>query len=218
MFEGANPQALIFDWDNTLVDTWAIIHDALNTTLETFGKDSWSLDETRTRVRSSMRDSFPDIFGDRWEAAGRVFYKRYGAIHITKLKQLAGATLMLERIAAKGLYLAVVSNKRGDYLRSEASHLGWSKFFDMIVGANDAKRDKPLPEPIYLALSKTNIQPGPEVWYVGDTDIDMHFAHRTGCVPVLMRELAPQSAEFNDKNPAYHFSTCMALCKYIDNL
>ncbi len=218
MFEGTHPQALIFDWDNTLVDTWAIIHDSLNATLQTFGKKTWSLDETRTRVRSSMRDSFPEIFGDKWEAAGQVFYKRYGSIHITKLKQLAGATEMLERIAAKGLYLAVVSNKRGDYLRLEARHLGWSDLFNMIVGANDAVRDKPLPEPIFLALSKTDIQPGPEVWYVGDTDIDMVFAHRTGCSPVLMREPAPQCGEFNDKQPAYHFSNCTALCNYIDNL
>ena len=212
------PKALIFDWDNTLVDTWAVIHDALNTTLETFGKQPWSLEETHTRVRRSMRDSFPCMFGDRWKAASEVFYQRYESIHMAKLKRLAGATEMLELIVAKGFYLAVVSNKRGDFLRAEADHLGWSRLFNMIVGANDAAHDKPSPEPIYLALSQTDIKPGPEVWFMGDTDTDMEFAHITGCYPVLIREFPPEKGEFVDLPPARHFTDCMALCKFIDNL
>ena len=212
------PKALIFDWDNTLVDTWAVIHDALNKALETFGKQAWSLEETHIRVRRSMRDSFPCIFGDKWEAASEVFYERYESIHMAKLKRLAGATEMLELIVAKGFYLAVVSNKRGDFLRAEANYLGWSRFFNMIVGANDAERDKPSPEPIYLALSQTDIKPGPEVWYMGDTDTDMEFAYFTGCFPVLMRESPPKKGEFDGSPPARHFTDCMALCKFIDNL
>jgi phosphoglycolate phosphatase len=30
------PRAILFDWDNTLVDTWPTILDALNTTFEAF--------------------------------------------------------------------------------------------------------------------------------------------------------------------------------------
>ena len=62
--QGVGPRAFLFDWDNTLVDSWPIIHDALNVTLTAFGKEPWSLDETRSRVRKSMRDSFPKLFGD----------------------------------------------------------------------------------------------------------------------------------------------------------
>ena len=68
------PQGIIFDWDNTLVDTWPIIHDALNTTFRAFDKPEWTLTETKARVRHSLRDSFPPIFGDKWEQAGDVFY------------------------------------------------------------------------------------------------------------------------------------------------
>jgi phosphoglycolate phosphatase len=34
----ALPKAVIFDWDNTLVDSWPVIHHALNETLEAYGK------------------------------------------------------------------------------------------------------------------------------------------------------------------------------------
>ena len=135
------------DWDNTLVDSWPIIHDALNTTFRAFGLRPWTLSETRQKVRHSMRDTFPKLFGDRWEVAGEVFYKHYGAIHAKKLEPTNGAEEMLHGLSVVGIYLGIVSNKKGDFLRTEAAHLGWDQYFGGIVGANDAKNDKPVAGP-----------------------------------------------------------------------
>ena len=55
------PRALIFDWDNTLVDTWPTIHEALRQTFEAMDVEPWTLDQTRQRVRRSMRESFPEL-------------------------------------------------------------------------------------------------------------------------------------------------------------
>lgn len=212
------PLALIFDWDNTLVNTWGVIREALNTTFEAFDKPLWSLDETRARVRNSTRDSFPVIFGDKWRDAADVFYGRYAEIHKEKLEMAADADAMLQSLTQSGFYLAVVSNKRGDYLRAEAEHLDWSRHFGAIVGATDAKRDKPAPDPIEMALADSGIEPGARVWFVGDADIDLQCAHQAGCHPVLLRAAPPGKTEFPDWPPAQHFSDCMALCKFIDNL
>ena len=35
------PRALLFDWDNTLVDTWSVIHHALMATLNPAGAFFW---------------------------------------------------------------------------------------------------------------------------------------------------------------------------------
>jgi len=51
------PKALLFDWDNTLVNTWPAIHDANNYTLVAMGHEPWTFEETLQRVRKSMRDS-----------------------------------------------------------------------------------------------------------------------------------------------------------------
>ena len=72
----SRPRAVLFDWDNTLVDSWATIADALNTTLQTFGHAPWTMAEVKTRVRKSMRDSFPKLFGARAAEAGRGFFPR----------------------------------------------------------------------------------------------------------------------------------------------
>jgi len=212
------PTALIFDWDNTLVDSWPVIHDALNTTYRTFGLPEWTLDQTRANVRESLRDRFPKIFGDEWEAAADVFYKRYDEIHVDAVKPAAGAVEMLDVLRDAGLYLGVVSNKRGDYLRAEAEHLGWNGHFSAIVGATDADRDKPDPAPVHMALAPGNHAPGPHVWFVGDADIDLKCAIDTGCIPVLVRAEAPKSDEFGAHPPVHHFASCLQLCNFLQTM
>jgi len=180
------PRAIIFDWDNTLVDSWATIHDALNFLMEAMQRPPWTIEETRERVRLSLRESFPRIFGERWEEAQRIYLDRFRAIHLDRLTELPGREAMLRALAAEGHYLAVVSNKTGAVLRNEAAHLGWSPLFGAIVGAGDAHTDKPHHAPVELALRPSGIAPGPDVWFVGDTEVDMECALASGCVPVLL--------------------------------
>lgn len=202
------PRVVVFDWDNTLVDTWPTIHKSLATTLEAMGQRPWTLEETRARVRLSLRDSFPILFGERWEEARAIFYEAFGRVHIEALAPLAGADRLLAAFHNANIYLAVVSNKTGRYLRLEAEHLGWDRLFHRIVGAGDAERDKPAPEALLLALSDAPVRAGPEVWFIGDSGIDMEIAHKTGCVPVLLHRSDDVSNEFAKWPPRHRFCSC----------
>lgn len=212
------PKAILFDWDNTLIDSWLIIHDALNFTFAAHGKPSWSLKNTRLRVRKSLRDSFPDIFGDQWKQAADTFYGRFDAIHLDMLSPIQGISEMLAELAGLGIYLGVVSNKRGQYLRREAVHLGWDMHFGKLVGALDADTDKPSPQPVDMALAGSGIDAGPHVWFVGDADIDMECAFNAGLKGVLLRPEAPGTDEFRDHPPAHHAADGAALCKLVKEL
>ena len=68
-----------------------MIHDALGATLVAMGQSPWTLEETKTRVRASLRDSFPALFGDRWQEAERVFSDAYAATHLSRLTPMPGA-------------------------------------------------------------------------------------------------------------------------------
>lgn len=213
------PRALLFDWDNTLVDTWAAIHHALETTFRAMGERPWTLEETRARVRASARDTFPGLFGRRAEEATEIFYRTFEADHLDKLRERDGAGALIEALAGSGAYyLAVVSNKQGRLLRAEAAHLGWDRFFDRLVGANDAARDKPAVEAVDCALQGSGIAPGPSVWFVGDTDIDMLCAVNAGCRPVLVRQEPPEAEEFPGSRPALHLPDCWALLRTLQGL
>jgi len=217
-FPPGPPTALIFDWDNTLVDTWLVIQDALNTTLTSFGQAPWPIEKIRGQVRKSLRDSFPDLFGDAWEEASNVFYRRYEEIYKTKLNPMNGAFEMLETFHRSGFKMGVVSNKRGDYLRSEAAYLRWTKYFDCIVGASDAARDKPASDPVHMVLSEIKVRSDKNVWFIGDADVDLECATRAGCSPILIGEIIVNDTRFAAFPPACQFSDCRALCNFVDNL
>ena len=208
------PRALIFDWDNTLVDTWPTIHEALRQTFEAMDVEPWTLDQTRQRVRRSMRESFPELFGDRWTKARDIFYDAYERVHLTSLTPCDGASEGLSVFAESDLYLGVISNKTGRYLRSEARHLGWDRYFGRLVGAGDAARDKPAPEPVSHALEGSGIDAGRDVWMIGDAGVDMEIAHLTGLVPVLVKDGEPDPDEFAVHEPFYQVANIDELVRY----
>jgi len=186
------PRAVLFDWDNTLVNTWPIIHEALRRTFIAMGQTPWTLEETRQRVAKSMRDSFPELFGDRWEEAGKIYQDSYHELHISQLEALPGAEKLLQKFTEMGLWRAVVSNKKNYNLIAEVPELKWEKYFDALVGSGDAPTDKPFADPVLLALKGSGIEPGPDVWFFGDSVVDLECAKNTGCTPIFFGPDAPE--------------------------
>jgi phosphoglycolate phosphatase len=213
----ARPEAILFDWDNTLVDSWATIHEALNAVMAAMARPLWSLAETKERVRLSLRESFPRYFGTRWEEARGIYLDVFRAIHLERLSPMPGRRELLERLAAEGLFLGVVSNKTGELLRREGEALGWSQFFGSIVGAGDAVLDKPDAAPVALALAPSGVEPGHQVWLVGDNGVDVECAHNSGCVPVLLGCGAGKH-EFVRCKPRLVFSDCTSLFHFLQGL
>ena len=211
------PRAVLFDWDNTLVDSWETIHAALVVTFAAMGHEPWTLQETKRRVARSLRDSFPAIFGARWEEAQRLYLDSFTAIHLERLKAVDGAAEMLRSLAETDLYLGVVSNKTGAVLRREAAHLGWTAHFQRLVGAGDAALDKPHAAPVLLALEGSGIA-CTDTWYVGDTALDMECARNAGCIGVLLGARALEDESFARFPPDLHLPACAALRRLVGEL
>lgn len=208
------PSAVLFDWDNTLVDNWGAIYEALNLTLEAMGHPTWTSDETRLRVQRSLRDSFPQMFGDRWPEARDIFYRSFSEVHLRTLRPMPGAPDLLRELVTRGIYLAVVSNKTGRYLRLEASHLGWEGHFTRLIGATDAPRDKPAVEPIEMALAGSGIARDDRVWFVGDGAVDIECARNAGLSAVLVGDnpTGDVAAEMSaGTQPVQWFPDCFSL-------
>lgn len=181
-----SPKAILFDWDNTLIDSWGIIHHALNETLLKFGKEPWSLDEVRQKAHRSSREAFPRLFDDHWQEAVKHFYKVVEEIHLDHLKILEGAQDLLDHLKAAKIPLGIVSNKKGDVLRREVSHLKWNHFFGPVIGAGDAEKDKPHPAPIFMALESMALSNSEDIWFLGDSPADWEAAVASGCRPIAI--------------------------------
>jgi phosphoglycolate phosphatase len=189
------PAVILFDWDNTLVDTWPMIHKAINMTMRHMEHPEWSFEKVKSNVTKSMRDSFPELFKERWEEAAQHYQDSYRATHLETLRPLAEAETMIQ-VAAKTATLGLVSNKRGDSLRKEMMHLGWDKYFATAVGSGDAARDKPACDPVWMALDAMGVERGAPLWFIGDTVVDIECAKNIDATAILYGDHATEGNIF----------------------
>jgi len=199
------PQAVIFDWDNTLVDTWPLIMKCMNNTLEHFGLEAWPLEDIKIKIHKSLREWFPELFGDRWEEARDIYYDSYLVKYADhQLVPLPGAIETLELCKNNNLPMMIVSNKRSPTLRHELDKLGLGHYFISVVGAADAVKDKPDPAPVLLAMKPCGIALGQHVWFIGDTISDIECAHNTNSLPILYGDNKIDKAQLNHIQVANH--------------
>ena len=180
------PDAVIFDWDNTLVDTWPLIHAAINNAMRFMNQEEWSLQKVKDNVHKSMRESFPALFGDNWQAAGEVYKKSYRDIHLSELRLLPKALQLLEVLQEKNILAFIVSNKIGSTLRKEVQKLSLDNKFFAAIGSTDSSFDKPHNAPVELALLGSKIGAKTHnIWFIGDTIADVDCAYNSGCRPII---------------------------------
>lgn len=207
------PKAILFDWDNTLVDTWQTVFNAINVAREAVDHLPFTIEEFWQRPHLSIRDTAVEIFGDHFEKGERVFYEAVGKTHLQTLSVLEGAETLLNNLKTLGIYVGVVSNKDGHHLRKEVEHLGWGSHFRQVIGARDTEEDKPSHLPVLAALKDSMILPSHDVWFVGDSIVDVHCARASGCVPIVVGH-----GEASRQENIVHAQDCHGLAQLIARL
>ncbi|MBA3813011.1 MAG: HAD family hydrolase [Alphaproteobacteria bacterium] len=207
------PKAILFDWDNTLVDTWRTVFDAMNVAREAVDRSSFTIEEFWQRPHNSMRDTAVELFGEHVEKGMQIFYEFVEKSHLQTIRVLEGAEALLNDLKSQGIYVGVVSNKDGPHLRKEVTHLGWDPHFRRIIGARDTKEDKPSSIPVLAALQGSMIAPSHDVWFVGDSIVDVHCARVSGCIPIVVGE-----GEASQQDDIVHAKDCSGLMELLKKL
>ncbi len=192
------PKAILFDWDNTLIHSLDLIHLAFSETLVQMGKKPYSLQEVKYRVHRSMREEFPELFGDDWQKAAEIYQNEIKK-NAKTVQYIDGAKEVLDFLRKEDIYLAVVSNKNGPLLKKEIKELGWEKYFDHVVGAGDAQFDKPSHHPVMMSLEFSDLNPEKDhIWFIGDSITDMECALNSKCRSILYGEHDLESEIFKN--------------------
>lgn len=207
------PKAILFDWDNTLVNTWHVAFKAMNIARETVGRLPFTIEEFWQRPHHSMRDAAAELFGNHRERGEKVFYENVEKLHLQEINMLEGAENLLKDLFVRGIYMGIVSNKEGTYLRKEVDHLGWNSYFHHVIGSRDTEEDKPSSLPVHAALQKCTINPSHQVWFVGDSIVDVHCARASGCVPIVVGH-----GEASQQENIIYAKDCQGLAQLVASL
>lgn len=196
------PVAVLFDWDDTIVNNWDTAIQSLNTALVHMGEQPWTPEEARRRSGPTAKVLFTELFGERWQEADKVYYDTFFSLVFKNMKMFDGAEDVFKELVKNGVAMGIVSNMRSALLKQGIDHMGLAHYFGVIFGAGDASADKPDPAPILEALQKLDIPPGPNVWYVGDSHTDMIAAAKAGCSGVLIETRLPPEDLMKEFPPA----------------
>lgn len=204
-------RAVLFDWDGTLLDSYAADARAYLSMFRTLGI-SWTVREIDRhyspnwyRVYRAAR--IPRI---HWQRADRLWGLAYEK---ENPKLLPGARSVL-RLLKKHFLLGLVTSGNRARVRRQLRAFGLADYFSVCVCSEDAFRKKPHPAPLVLALKRLSAEPN-ECVYVGDTAEDIEMARRAGVRPIGVLGPFPTTARIRAARPDTLLRSIRDLPRYL---
>jgi len=201
--------AVVFDLDGTLIDSLPDIHAAASAMLTEAGARAPTPAATRAAVghgvgplvaRLAREAGLPP---ERDAALSEGFMAHYGPAPAALSRPFPNVAATLDALAARGLALAVCTNKPEAISRRILADLGLAGYFSVVVGGDTFPTRKPDPAGLLACLDRLGAG---RALYVGDSEVDAETAGAAG-VPFVMftggyrsksvEELAPV-ASFDD--------------------
>jgi HAD superfamily hydrolase (TIGR01509 family) len=175
-------EAILFDWDGTLVDSLGAFHRANATVMASFGLP---FDEAVYR-----RNYAPDwrlmylrlgVPGDRLDEANELWHATFAGAGESAVVAFAGVADALQRLRDAGARLGIVTAGDRAIVIPQLERTGLAALLETRVFGDDLPVHKPDPAPLRAALQILGLADRPaEVAYVGDAPTDMQMARAVG--------------------------------------
>ncbi len=173
-----NIEAVLFDMDGTIVDAFPPIIRALNQTFIEFDLPTMSdIDIKRHTGKGDC--SMIALFGDRKEEAGIRFLEIHDEDYLDHINPLTGAVALFNWLKEREIPIAIVTSKSQIRAEAQLDALGWSHYFDTVIGKIAGRAEKPDPTPVLLACKELSVAAGSCIM-IGDGLADMKAATRAG--------------------------------------
>jgi phosphoglycolate phosphatase len=178
-------KAVLCDLDGTLVDSAEDIRGALNELLAAEGRDSVDAAEIKTMIGDGVGKLIERALaargGDPADAPRLTprFLALYEPNAARSTRPYPGVPETLRALKARGLRIAVVTNKPESATREILASLDLAPLIEAVVGGDTAPERKPHPAPVLLALERLAVAPA-EAVMVGDNHHDVSAARAAG--------------------------------------
>lgn len=169
-------QAVLLDWDGTVVDSWLPHAEAARVALAgTLGREPLGEEVRQFLLAPDNRACGLDAarYVGAWEAIQPLYRRLQGGV-----RTFPGIERELLALRSGGASLAIVTSKRRWAVQGEIRRLGLGDLFDAVVCRDDTARHKPDPDPLLRALDE--IAAGSDAVFVGDAATDILAARAAG--------------------------------------
>ena len=169
---------VIFDLDGTLLDTIEDLGNATNHALRTLGFPERHRDEYYKLVGRGITNLFKGAVPagcDTPETIDRMrelFLAHYGVHLCDRTHPYPGIPELLEHITARGIRIAVASNKYQEGAETVIGHFFGQYAWTAVLGQREGFPIKPDPGIVELCRQAADVAKD-EVLYVGDSNVDM---------------------------------------------
>ncbi len=169
-------QGVLFDWDGTLIDSYAADSSAYMAMFREMGIP-WGLEELAQHYSPNWYRVYraAKLPRARWDDADRAWRRQY-AKHSPRL--IAGARQVLVRLEQMH-HLGLVTSGDRDRVTQQLRAFRLTRLFGARVCSGDTPEKKPHPAPLRLALRQLRLEPSACV-YVGDSPEDLQMAKSAG--------------------------------------
>lgn len=179
-----------FDLDGTLLDTSGDLAAAVNHAITAIGRPAYPPDAIRPFVGKGARvmleralaasgECTPALLDDRLPVL-LDYYQQNLAIHSIPYP---GCVAMLDALAARGLKLAICTNKAERFAIPLMEQIGLSDRFATIIGGDTVGIAKPDPAPIREMIARAG---GGRTAFLGDTINDIAGARNAGIASIAV--------------------------------
>ena len=212
---------VIFDLDGTLLDTIADLAESANYALKQLGYPTHPVEVIRTYVGNGINKLLFRALPDEEKTEENMMRMRthfvpYYDVHNADLSApYPGIVVLLEELQAKGLMLAVASNKYQEATVKLVKHYFPMIDFVEILGQREGINVKPDPTIVFDILQKADVSKE-ETLYVGDSGVDMQTAINAGVDAVGVTWGFRPRAELEGFQPMGLIDEANELIDYID--
>jgi len=187
-------RGVLIDLDGTLLDTVPDLAAAVNAMRAELGRPPLPVDTVATYVGKGAdvlvhRALTESIDGRTDEASFQrskaSFYRHYRTVNGHRSVVFPGVRDALADLRNKGIALACVTNKPGEFTHELLARVGLGAEFNAVVSGDDTIDKKPHPAPMLRACELLGLPPG-ETAMVGDSLNDVLSARAAGCRVIVV--------------------------------
>lgn len=203
-------KTVLFDLDGTLLNTIDDLADSANRVCAAHGWPQFTPAQycyfVGNGIPKLVERFSPEAARTPAQLAAtlREFDAQYGAHMFDKTAPYPGIPQLLARLHARGVRMAVYSNKADEFAGEVVARYFDPALFALVRGARPGVPTKPAPEGTRALLAALGTDPAAgDVLYVGDSNVDVATAHNVGlpCCGVLWgfrtkQELQDAGAEY----------------------